>query len=387
MADERFADDTLFVIFEGDYTLLKSDEDARLEWDEAQNDIGLKLRSVHELAVALPDRKSKAFKNQYLRWYEKDDLDEQRHTFQPWPASRPGDSIAQPKVFPKAPLRRPAAREASGNETIHVEGPPPKEAMYANSDHSSFLLDVVDIANIAGRNGCGDFVWLGWDASHWSGGRSEEKYTWKVRKESPTSGAHLSLVTTKGARFLMERIKAGELPKGHMGHQFIFWLNQYQGNAKRPNPEFGASYIVPPLGGYMTHGTTWMKKREATLNSHWTAKWMQEGSRTEDFKGRQKVRKLVHYRAKGPCEEICQVNLPCEEDDWWYTQAPDGLPDAYRGVQDWHRPRVIEDPIKICGCLSSVARNEPVAVHFSCCTQQFEFEVDRSLIAEPSPKH
>ena len=37
--------------------------------------------------------------------------------------------------------------------------------------------------------------------------------------------------------------------------------------------------------------------------------------------------------------------------------------------------------------LASDARDEPVAIHFSCCTHQFEFEVDRSSIAEPSPKH
>ena len=171
--------------------------------------------------------------------------------------------------------------------------------MYVSSDHSQFLLDVVDIANTAARNGCGDFVWLGWDASHWTGG-AEEKQTWKIRKESPTSGAHLSIMTTKGARFLMEKIKASELPKGHMGHQFIYWLLRYQGMGGLPNPEFGACYIVPPLGGYMSHKTTWMRQgREANLLSHWAAKWMQEGSRTEDFKGRIKTRKLVHYREEG----------------------------------------------------------------------------------------
>ena len=136
----------------------------------------------------------------------------------------------------------------------------------------------------------------------------------------------------------------------------------------------------------MTHKTTWMKEaRAANLRSHWTAKWMQEGSRTEDFKGRIKTRRLVHYREKGPCEEICHVCLPLFEEDWWYTEAPEDMAEDFRGVQDWHRPRVIEDSMKISGCLSSVARDEPVAIHFSCCTHQFEFEVDRSLIAEPSP--
>ena len=195
-------------------------------------------------------------------------------------------------------------------------------------------------------------------------------------------------MTTKGARFLMDKIDKGELPKGHMGHQFIHWLQRFQGESHRPNPQFGACYIVPPLGGYVTHKTTWMKQsRQATLHSHWYAKWMQEGSRTDDFKGRDKVRKLCHYREKYNPEFICEVRIPLKEEQWWTTEAPADLPDEFRGVQDYHRPRVIEDCIYLFGCLSSVARDEPVAVHFSCCTHQFEFEVDRSLIAEPSPKY
>ena len=58
MADERFAEDTVFVIFEGDYTLLQSDEQARLEWEAANDQVGLKLRSIHELAEALPEKKA-----------------------------------------------------------------------------------------------------------------------------------------------------------------------------------------------------------------------------------------------------------------------------------------------------------------------------------------
>ena len=152
------------------------------------------------------------------------------------------------------------------------------------------------------------------------------------------------MMTTTGARFLMEKLKTGQLPKGHMGHQFIYWLINFQGKVTKPNPEFGACYIVPPLGGYMSHHTTWMKEgRQANLKSHWNAKWMQEGSRTEDFKGRTKVRRLVHYREKGHCEYICDVRHPLAEEEWWYTQAPEDMADDYRGVQDWHRPRVIED--------------------------------------------
>ena len=195
-----------------------------------------------------------------------------------------------------------------------------------------------------------------------------------MRKESPTAGAHLSMLTAKGARFLMEKLKSGELPKGHMGHQFIFWLNNFQGTSSRPNPDFGACYIVPPLGGYMSHKTTWMRHdKQANLKSHWAAKWMQEGSRTEDFKGRIKTRRLVHYTEKGPCDVLCEVKLPLGEDQWWTTEAPEGMPVEMRGVQDYHRPRVIEDCMRLIGCLSSIARDEPVAIHFSCCSMSVSF--------------
>ena len=63
MADERFADDTVFVIFEGDYCLLESDERARQEWEAAQDQIGLELRATYELAAALPEEKSNAFQH------------------------------------------------------------------------------------------------------------------------------------------------------------------------------------------------------------------------------------------------------------------------------------------------------------------------------------
>ena len=81
MADERSAEDTVFIIFEGDYTCLESDERARLEWEHAQSQIGLKLRATCELAAALPEEESKKFANQSLRWHDIDILDRHVHTF------------------------------------------------------------------------------------------------------------------------------------------------------------------------------------------------------------------------------------------------------------------------------------------------------------------
>ena len=65
MADDRFADDTIFIIFEGDYCLLESDEQARQEWEAAQDKIGLELRATYELAAALPEDERRVFQNRY----------------------------------------------------------------------------------------------------------------------------------------------------------------------------------------------------------------------------------------------------------------------------------------------------------------------------------
>ena len=62
MADQRFAEDTVFVIFEGDYTLLQSDERARLEWEAAQDQIGLQLRATYELAAGFQNKKATSSK-------------------------------------------------------------------------------------------------------------------------------------------------------------------------------------------------------------------------------------------------------------------------------------------------------------------------------------
>ena len=195
MADERFADDTVFVIFEGDYCLLQSDERAREYWEAAQDNIGLELRATYELAAALPADKSNAFQNQYLRWNAKDEFGKQIHEATPFPEKHATDGLCKPKAFPKNPMRSSKARIATGDERIEVDGPPQKDAMSVTCDHSQFLLDVIDIANIAARRGCGDFIWLGWDASHWTGG-TEERQGWKVRQQSPTAGARLSMMKT-----------------------------------------------------------------------------------------------------------------------------------------------------------------------------------------------
>ena len=128
-----------------------------------------------------------------------------------------------------------------------------------------------------------------------------------------------------------------------MGHQFKFWLEEYQGSKDRANPEFGASYIMPPIGGYTTHNTTWMYRTDVTLNSHWNASWIQEGSRRDDISGRNKVRKICHFVPKGPTHVIAEIDVPLGEDRWWKTKAPDGMPREFLGLQHWHETMDIED--------------------------------------------
>ena len=84
-------------------------------------------------------------------------------------------------------------------EKIEVDGPPQKDSMSVSCDHSQFVMDVIDIANIAGRKGFGDFIWLGWDASHWTGGEQEKK-TWKIRRRKVRKMAKRKEKVTKRKR-------------------------------------------------------------------------------------------------------------------------------------------------------------------------------------------
>ena len=180
----------------------------------------------------------------------------------------------------------------------------------------------------------------------------------------------------------MEKIKTGEVPKGHMGHQFIHWLTHYQGEITEPNPDFGCCYIMPPIGGYMSHDTTWMKEgNAATLRSHWQAKWIQEGIRTQPLKGRSETRVFCHFRAKGHAAPICRVIVPLPEDQWWRTLAPENMPKEYLGVQVYHRPKVIEDLVEIIACSSAPSQKlSPSPCSFLSLFSRFKFEFEISLM-------
>jgi len=62
---------------------------------------------------------------------------------------------------------------------------------------SNYLHDLQALFTAGSRCGRRGFGWLGWSAAQWSeGGR-------KTRRQSPASGAHLSMMTSECARKLL----------------------------------------------------------------------------------------------------------------------------------------------------------------------------------------
>ena len=171
--------------------------------------------------------------------------------------------------------------------------------------------------------------WCGWNASHWN----ESK---KARSTSPAAGAHLVMVSTAGARFLME--KRDEIPNMHMGN----FLSKLCGI--KWQKELGAAYIVPPIGSYAEHPSSTTPGQ--VLMHHFDAKWAQEGTRPQ--KQGDGLRWICGFTEQGPANYLHKDGIDFREEAvrnsyFWMTQAPRGLLPEYVGLQDWHRLRWQEE--------------------------------------------
>ena len=191
---------------------------------------------------------------------------------------------------------------------------------------SSELLDLVLYFNAASRLGRKGLLWCGWNASQWS-------ETKKCRNTSPAAGAHLVMVSTEGARFLMS--KRDEIDNMHMGN----FLSKKCG--LQWQHELGAAYVCPPVGSYSRHPSTTTVGQ--ILMSHFDAKWAQEGTRP--YKPGHVPRYICGFTEKGPAAYLHKDGIGLRNADvrnsyLWLTQAPPGMSRHLVGLQDWHRDRV-----------------------------------------------
>ena len=338
-ADTRLPHDTAIFIFEGDYTLYEIDERARQEWQEELAKHNL-VNDVSELAKSLPPERATKFRNQERRWNA--DVQQTNDPHCKWPYEEWGDDVEVPGTPIESGPWPCYEEERALEETIEVPGTSMKEMdPQKEKNYSQDFLDLIDMViqgsrlKAAGHPG---FFWMGWDAQHQRGGPNE-KLSSGYRQQSPTAGAHFSVISPVAARFLLQKFHEGELPTGHMGAQMLVWLQQYQ-----EEEDFAGCYVVPPVGNYMSHKTTWAKESKAAcLESHWQASWICKDGTRVNPDSRHHSRKVCHYRTKGHAEVVGEVFPPLGPDDWWKTTAPIDMPEEFIGLQAWHKIYQIED--------------------------------------------
>ena len=316
MSQGSHSPDTLFIVVEPDMCMYKVDAAARLEL--VQNRMPEdKFQNYESFGASIDDPVAKeSFMKALEQWrtYQKEcGLDNV-----PWP--RNADQPASRAPVP--PWHKPKPYSAVQS----VPAMPKKEK--ATNDESKLncipmeLHDLVLYSNAAARLGRDGLLWGGWNASQWSETKS-------ARSCSPASGAHLVMVSTKGARFLMD--KRDEIPNMHMGN----FLAKKCGLEWQE--ELGSAYICPPIGSYSEHESTTTPGQ--VLMSHFDAIWAQEGTRP--LKVGDKPRFICGFTEKGPANFLHKTGLDfsCPEvrkSYNWVTQAPPGMPDHIAGLQRWH---------------------------------------------------
>ena len=241
----------------------------------------------------------------------------------PWP--RDADSLPDPKSQPPPPWRKKGSfkdpkpvpvlpkvtKVAAGNTTVERISPE--------------LLDLCLYFTASSRLGRGGMLWAGWNASQWSD-------TSKCRSTSLVAGAHLVMVSTQGARFLMS--KRDEIPNMHMGN-FLSKKCGYEWQH-----ELGAAYLQPPVGGYVEYMSSTTPGQ--LLKDHFGAKWAQEGTRPT--KEKDKPRWICGFTEKGPAAYLHEKGLDFNDADvrksyYWLTEAPAGMPECLCGPQEWHEDK------------------------------------------------
>jgi len=182
---------------------------------------------------------------------------------------------------------------------------------------SEYLHDLQAYFTAASRVGRKGFGWFGWSASQWSA------VTAKTRRQSPASGAHLSMMTTECARkllplWLKER-------GTHMGAFFAAKLRlEWQSY-------LGSFYVWPPVGGYWTHISTTCSSREKPrlLEDHFDHKWSQEGTRKKNSP--QVDRWICEFTERGSASFLMRNAVKLPEDLaelYWRT-------DPLLGTREW----------------------------------------------------
>ncbi len=175
----------------------------------------------------------------------------------------------------------PSAAASSGSEPVRAKGIfyeiPVKSAGCCDIPCQE-ALDLVRICNAASRNGVGDIVWLGWQAS---AGDSKAK-----RNTHVNFGTACVAVTVLGGKTPGAAMADGRMERCHIDVALKNWLLKEARTAR-------GSYIIPPVGGSIDHESACDPDKYGNgkrRKSIWQCGWLAQGTRrSEDHKIRVKI--------------------------------------------------------------------------------------------------
>lgn len=268
--DERLPRDTLFLLFE---------EDFRFE------------------------QPSEEFKNKHM--YE-----ESRKKL-PKEVDQENKSLPQDS-FPPPEQRRPQA------SVFEVSRKMPGEIW--GQHISTYLEDVVSLANQAARKQHGNFIWAGWVP----GGPGSNP----PHKTAVGFGSHFLMVSKEGMEILSEEFSRHE-DLAHPGHIDIclkkFFISTWK--------DYKACYVWPAIGNYTAHVSGCSEQYlEATRPNGWADSWTRQGTRKDhDLQNRESW--LCGWTAKGNTAWLEKVVPEDHSQPWTTYWAGKGEPPSEMSVQ------------------------------------------------------
>lgn len=192
MSQGQHSPDTAWIVVEPDMCIYSIDAKSRVELTQGRMS-NSKFHQYEDFGAQIEDVASKRIFFEHLeKWRALKTETGLDHV--PWPRH----ASSQPDVAerPPPPWRKQESSKAPEPVPDLEKVKKVTEGNAIDAKVSPELLDMVLYFNASGRLGRGGLLWCGWNATQWSDNG-------KCRSTSPAAGAHLVMLSTEGARFLM----------------------------------------------------------------------------------------------------------------------------------------------------------------------------------------
>ena len=212
--DDRFPEDTLFLVFEYDYRFWPIGEDP-----DGADDYSTRLETM---------------------------LAKRKRSVSPKKINMKADTASRKSGQASSSSSGAYRPEAKGKEkgkaivTQHHYTPVRGSTIpeHPNEGLSTNVADLLRIATFCSRQSMGEIIWFGWCAP----AKTKPTWLWK--------GSHGIMLTKRGAAHIMLAIADGRVQRGHIDLVLLQWLRSEEEAIKA-----GASYTWPMIGSYYGHAS------------------------------------------------------------------------------------------------------------------------------------